>query len=212
MIRRPPRSTRTDTLFPYTTLFRSRLFARLFAGAVQELAAQEPAAGRTPGRGQQRRGGAPGEEVRRCRSDRRRERRARLWNESHRRPDRGPQRQHHALPGYRPRLVPAVRQRPHLADGVDPRPARRAVPPPRTARAPRHPHEPDRVAPRPRRAVAVRVLDRTRWSRGGTAAGGRADRDRRPRPRPDRAGVVYGGAAGIHPVVAAAGASWADGL
>src|SRR3546814_18228748 len=29
MIRRPPRSTRTDTLFPYTTLFRSpRLTAR----------------------------------------------------------------------------------------------------------------------------------------------------------------------------------------
>src|SRR3546814_16208397 len=30
MIRRPPRSTRTDTLFPYTTLFRSerRLLAR----------------------------------------------------------------------------------------------------------------------------------------------------------------------------------------
>src|SRR3546814_20716249 len=28
MIRRPPRSTRTDTLFPYTTLFRSRLAAR----------------------------------------------------------------------------------------------------------------------------------------------------------------------------------------
>src|SRR3546814_16236390 len=27
MIRRPPRSTRTDTLFPYTTLFRSRLRA-----------------------------------------------------------------------------------------------------------------------------------------------------------------------------------------
>src|SRR3546814_13040979 len=41
MIRRPPRSTRTDTLFPYTTLFRSRRellhFERerlgLFAGA-----------------------------------------------------------------------------------------------------------------------------------------------------------------------------------
>src|SRR3546814_1807830 len=32
MIRRPPRSTRTDTLFPYTTLFRSLLlgFERLF--------------------------------------------------------------------------------------------------------------------------------------------------------------------------------------
>src|SRR3546814_14805847 len=27
MIRRPPRSTRTDTLFPYTTLFRSGLLA-----------------------------------------------------------------------------------------------------------------------------------------------------------------------------------------
>src|SRR3546814_14641313 len=28
MIRRPPRSTRTDTLFPYTTLFRSLVTAR----------------------------------------------------------------------------------------------------------------------------------------------------------------------------------------
>src|SRR3546814_15728466 len=28
MIRRPPRSTRTDTLFPYTTLFRSYLAVR----------------------------------------------------------------------------------------------------------------------------------------------------------------------------------------
>src|SRR3546814_4672458 len=32
MIRRPPRSTRTDTLFPYTTLFRSRIMRKwLFA-------------------------------------------------------------------------------------------------------------------------------------------------------------------------------------
>src|SRR3546814_15479617 len=31
MIRRPPRSTRTDTLFPYTTLFRS-LYWRLAEG------------------------------------------------------------------------------------------------------------------------------------------------------------------------------------
>src|SRR3546814_13524111 len=37
MIRRPPRSTRTDTLFPYTTLFRS---AGPFAGQVVD-AAQE---------------------------------------------------------------------------------------------------------------------------------------------------------------------------
>src|SRR3546814_16311329 len=32
MIRRPPRSTRTDTLFPYTTLFRSRQGAVADAG------------------------------------------------------------------------------------------------------------------------------------------------------------------------------------
>src|SRR3546814_4397713 len=30
MIRRPPRSTRTDTLFPYTTLFRSDRFGRSY--------------------------------------------------------------------------------------------------------------------------------------------------------------------------------------
>src|SRR3546814_16968828 len=30
MIRRPPRSTRTDTLFPYTTLFRSTAHAELW--------------------------------------------------------------------------------------------------------------------------------------------------------------------------------------
>src|SRR3546814_12001418 len=34
MIRRPPRSTRTDTLFPYTTLFRSAGVAAARAGAV----------------------------------------------------------------------------------------------------------------------------------------------------------------------------------
>src|SRR3546814_3653321 len=33
MIRRPPRSTRTDTLFPYTTLFRSRRPAPSAPGA-----------------------------------------------------------------------------------------------------------------------------------------------------------------------------------
>src|SRR3546814_12775165 len=38
MIRRPPRSTRTDTLFPYTTLFRSvfgKAFTRLVVGGVK---------------------------------------------------------------------------------------------------------------------------------------------------------------------------------
>src|SRR3546814_7853057 len=34
MIRRPPRSTRTDTLFPYTTLFRSQVIRYL--QAIQE--------------------------------------------------------------------------------------------------------------------------------------------------------------------------------
>src|SRR3546814_17007860 len=34
MIRRPPRSTRTDTLFPYTTLFRSGQHGAAAAGAV----------------------------------------------------------------------------------------------------------------------------------------------------------------------------------
>src|SRR3546814_14073794 len=33
MIRRPPRSTRTDTLFPYTTLFRSQRLPAIIAGA-----------------------------------------------------------------------------------------------------------------------------------------------------------------------------------
>src|SRR3546814_20642634 len=33
MIRRPPRSTRTDTLFPYTTLFRSNTLWPRIAGA-----------------------------------------------------------------------------------------------------------------------------------------------------------------------------------
>src|SRR3546814_15846638 len=37
MIRRPPRSTRTDTLFPYTTLFRSE------AAAVAQRCAGDPA-------------------------------------------------------------------------------------------------------------------------------------------------------------------------
>src|SRR3546814_11876061 len=37
MIRRPPRSTRTDTLFPYTTLFRSPRDRALADGAIGEL-------------------------------------------------------------------------------------------------------------------------------------------------------------------------------
>src|SRR3546814_12528411 len=46
MIRRPPRSTRTDTLFPYTTLFRSLggLVARVLSerGLAQRLLARSP--------------------------------------------------------------------------------------------------------------------------------------------------------------------------
>src|SRR3546814_19414999 len=36
MIRRPPRSTRTDTLFPYTTLFRREQPEREMAGGIAE--------------------------------------------------------------------------------------------------------------------------------------------------------------------------------
>src|SRR3546814_10879275 len=42
MIRRPPRSTRTDTLFPYTTLFRSERKAALTSSV------EGTAAGNTP--------------------------------------------------------------------------------------------------------------------------------------------------------------------
>src|SRR3546814_3112991 len=38
MIRRPPRSTRTDTLFPYTTLFRSLLRGQVLAQAQHRFA------------------------------------------------------------------------------------------------------------------------------------------------------------------------------
>src|SRR3546814_11857035 len=41
MIRRPPRSTRTDTLFPYTTLFRSQN-----PGSIIDVSAQHNQAGR----------------------------------------------------------------------------------------------------------------------------------------------------------------------
>src|SRR3546814_10180334 len=56
MIRRPPRSTRTDTLFPYTTLFRSvQLFgfarpARAAAPHRRVLRQADAAAGRRSGR------------------------------------------------------------------------------------------------------------------------------------------------------------------
>src|SRR3546814_13940182 len=43
MIRRPPRSTRTDTLFPYTTLFRSRQrLLQVLVELVEELGRGQP--------------------------------------------------------------------------------------------------------------------------------------------------------------------------
>src|SRR3546814_7327635 len=47
MIRRPPRSTRTDTLFPYTTLFRSLSGAAILA-PMQAAMAQDAAAPEAP--------------------------------------------------------------------------------------------------------------------------------------------------------------------
>src|SRR3546814_11530200 len=44
MIRRPPRSTRTDTLFPYTTLFRSFDFTPTFSGHAKVLYNQRESA------------------------------------------------------------------------------------------------------------------------------------------------------------------------
>src|SRR3546814_3620404 len=51
MILRPPRSTRTDTLFPYTTLFRSR-FRR---GDLRRAAGADRPAGAAPARHRHRR-------------------------------------------------------------------------------------------------------------------------------------------------------------
>src|SRR3546814_2716004 len=48
MIRRPPRSTRTDTLFPYTTLFRSILEEPAML-VRHEVADDPPAGGVRPG-------------------------------------------------------------------------------------------------------------------------------------------------------------------
>src|SRR3546814_11914853 len=45
MIRRPPRSTRTDTLFPYTTLFRSHI-RHAAHHAIEQIDRQADAAGR----------------------------------------------------------------------------------------------------------------------------------------------------------------------
>src|SRR3546814_2043533 len=42
MIRRPPRSTRTDTLFPYTTLFRSVGLGQLVAAGLERRRLREP--------------------------------------------------------------------------------------------------------------------------------------------------------------------------
>src|SRR3546814_13838354 len=61
MIRRPPRSTRTDTLFPYTTLFRSQPRRRL--PAALRIAAGAPDV--EPGAVTRARGAA-GDEVQAC--------------------------------------------------------------------------------------------------------------------------------------------------
>src|SRR3546814_6798279 len=69
MIRRPPRSTRTDTLFPYTTLFRSLVGARQPEYRQDETEGGEPSHGGIGRRGRlrtftRRRREAVGEEMR----------------------------------------------------------------------------------------------------------------------------------------------------
>src|SRR3546814_1924503 len=51
MIRRPPRSTRTDTLFPYTTLFRSCADRRGADGGARATAGAGPLQRQTPSGG-----------------------------------------------------------------------------------------------------------------------------------------------------------------
>src|SRR3546814_189372 len=89
MIRRPPRSTRTDTLFPYTTLFRSawrqaaaghRLGRRhRAAGAAERSAAGAAARGGADPDWRRCRGGS--RETRRRAASRRCRRRTRLWRQ-----------------------------------------------------------------------------------------------------------------------------------
>src|SRR3546814_1935672 len=64
MIRRPPRSTRTDTLFPYTTLFRSEsdLWHQADEYRRQRPFHGQPAGDRTADRESRRRHGARSEE------------------------------------------------------------------------------------------------------------------------------------------------------
>src|SRR3546814_2744172 len=52
MIRRPPRSTRPDTLFPYTTLFRSSRGAGATAGPQRDRVRPARLSDRSPGTGQ----------------------------------------------------------------------------------------------------------------------------------------------------------------
>src|SRR3546814_2553116 len=48
MIRRPPRSTRTDTLFPYTTLFRSRTVLKTLIVSIGLTLGLTPVAAQAP--------------------------------------------------------------------------------------------------------------------------------------------------------------------
>src|SRR3546814_8311864 len=59
MIRRPPRSTRTDTLFPYTTLFRSQQGGRIGLGGFGSSARPAAPGSRRPARHAAARGALP---------------------------------------------------------------------------------------------------------------------------------------------------------
>src|SRR3546814_6002037 len=71
MIRRPPRSTRTDTLFPYTTLFRSAAVREYDVGFEQVVDREAVLASEIPGAAAEREAGDPcgGNDAERHRSE-----------------------------------------------------------------------------------------------------------------------------------------------
>ncbi len=150
----------------------AHLLASAVAGAVPQLARLSTcrASSRSPARATRKGARRARDEKGTCR-DRRGDRRRGLWPEGAGGGDRGPGRQHHALPGAGAQGVRAQRRGPHHAAGVGGtyRFSGRARPAARAARPPRRQHDPHRVAPLAPAQVGLRVLHRLRGPRRGSA-------------------------------------------